>query len=317
MHLLILGGTSFVGRAITNESVLRGHRVTVFNRGTRPCPPGAAQLTGDRLAHDGHAALAGKKFDAVIDTWQFDAIAIERALAILKGNVKHYTYVSTISVYYDAERAEGEKLSERSPVVDPSQPGLIKYCVDKRRSELALLNETDLGAPLLIARPGLIFGPGDSEPRLPWWLWRLERGDKTLAPGPKDLGLRYVDSRDLASFLIDGAERQLEGIFNVIGQERQTTMGELLETANEIIGKHAELVWKTPEEIMGAGIKPWDELPIWIPGGKEYEFVHNGDTSKAYAAGLRVRPIRDTLKDTWDWLLSVALSLLDNAEVLI
>ena len=140
--------------------------------------------------------------------------------------------------------------------------------------------------------------------RLPWWLWRLERGGRTLAPGPRELQLAYVDSRDLAIFVLDGVERGLGGIFNTISQPGHTTMEELLEVAKDVVRADAELVWKSPEEILAAGIGPWRELPIWISPGGNQNLTYQGDASKAYNAGLRVRPTADTVKDTWQWLLS-------------
>ncbi len=303
MNLLVFGGTSFVGRAIAEEAISRGHGVTVFNRGIHQAPAGATQLTGDRLATDGYIELKGKTFDAVLDTWQLDPIAVERAVAVLRGKVGRYVYVSTISVYDDAKLGETERLNENSPVLDPTQEGILKYSANKRGAELALLSAGS-DFPVLIARPGLILGPGEGPMRLPWWLQRLQRGGKTLAPGPEDRGLQYVDSRDLAAFLLDGVEHKLEGVFNTISEPGHSTMSELLETANGIVGGGAELVWKSPAEILEAGIKPWSELPIWLPPSPDADFVYNSDTSKAYGAGLRVRPMAETIRDTWAWLTS-------------
>ncbi len=156
--------------------------MTILNRGTHPAPSGTIQLTGDRLAPDGHAALVGKRFDAVLDTWQSDPIAVERALAVLRGNIGHYAYVSTISVYDDSQLADGQQLTEESPLVDLAKEGLLKYCADKRGAELALL-EASPPIPLLIARPGLILGPEEGPMRLPWWLERLQRGGADARPG--------------------------------------------------------------------------------------------------------------------------------------
>ena len=48
MRLLVLGGTAFVGRAITELAVARGHDVTVLNRGHHDTPAGVTARTGDR-----------------------------------------------------------------------------------------------------------------------------------------------------------------------------------------------------------------------------------------------------------------------------
>jgi 2'-hydroxyisoflavone reductase len=297
MRLLMLGGSGFVGRAVAVEAVRRGHQVTVFNRGHRDGPAGVRTLTGDRDFRGGLSALATGEWDAVVDTWSGDAEAVQRAVALLRGRAGHYTYVSSRSVY-DWMRPAGI-LSERSKLTTSSENG---YAGDKLRGEIAAAG---FGAPVLLARAGLILGPGEDIGRLPWWLNRLHRGGPTMAPGPADLPLQYIDVRDLAAFLTDGFERGLAGPYNVVGPSGHTTMGELLRVAAQVTGGRAELVWLTPEQIAAAGIEPWTQLPIWMPPGNEHDYLHRGDVSKALGAGLRVRPVGQTVADTWAWLRSL------------
>lgn len=124
--------------------------------------------------------------------------------------------------------------------------------------------------------------------------------------GPRELPLQYIDARDLATFVLDAAAAGHSGAFNVVSEPGHTTMGELLDTANEITGGHAELRWTDPQPILDAGIEPWTQLPIWLPPGSvDHEFMHRGDVSKALAAGLHCRPVRDTIADTWAWLTAL------------
>jgi nucleoside-diphosphate-sugar epimerase len=283
MRLLILGGTEFVGRAAAVEAVRRGAEVTVFNRGRQEPPPGVTSLTGDRLTL---TELPGT-WDAVIDTWSGPAEAVQRSAALLRGRAGHYGYVSTRSVF---------RLDDPGTLVDPDEPG---YAGDKLRSELAT---EAFGGPVLLARAGLILGPHENIGRLPWWLHRLARGGPTLAPGPRDLPLQYVDARDLANFLLDTAAAGTTGPFNVVSESGHTTMGELLDIATEVTGGRAQLRWTDPDTIAAAGIEPWTELPIWLPPGALHDFLHGGDVSRTLAAGLRCRPVRETVADTWDWL---------------
>ena len=60
-----------------------------------------------------------------------------------------------------------------------------------------------------------------------------------------------------------------------------------------------------PERIAAAGIEPWTQLPIWLPPGELHDHLHRGDVSKAVAAGLRCRPVAETVADTWSWLQSI------------
>jgi nucleoside-diphosphate-sugar epimerase len=297
MKLLVLGGTGFVGRTIVDHALHRGHHVTVLNRGHRPTPDGVTTITGDRTTPDGLTALGHHTYDAVIDTWSAAPHAVHTAARTLAGRAHHYTYISSRSVY----TGDGTpRHTEDAPVVDADpHAGSTDYAHDKRGAELAT---RAFDGPVLLARAGLILGPHEDIGRLPWWLHRLHRGGPTLAPGPEDLPLQYIDARDLADFVLDAADRRLTGPHNVVGPPGHTTMGELLTTANTVTGGHADLRWTDPATILAAGIQPWTELPIWLPPGPDHDFMHRGDVTRALHAGLRVRPVADTVTDTWSWL---------------
>ncbi|BCJ48135.1 reductase [Actinoplanes ianthinogenes] len=291
MRILILGGSGFVGRVLAAEAVAAGHQVTVFNRGQRDPVPGVTTLVGDRLADPD---FGPGTWDAVIDTWSAEASAVGTAAAALSGRAGHFTYVSSRSVYLWPGTA---RMTEDAPLAPLDDPG---YAGDKLRGERAA---SAFGGPVMFARAGLILGPHEDVGRLPWWLDRLHRGGPTLAPGPRDLPLQYIDVRDLALFIL--ATAGVEGAFNLVSPSGHTTMGELLETAAEVTGGRAELRWTDPEAILAAGVEPWTDLPIWLPPGEGHDFMHRGDVSKAVAAGLRCRPIRETVEDTWAWRRSL------------
>lgn len=295
MHLLVLGGTHYVGRLVAEDALARGHQVTVFNRGNKPAPTGAQALVGDRLAENGYAALDGLSFDAVVDTWVSDASAVKQAIAALQGRMKHYAFVSTISVY--DPKASPAPYNEDSPLYDIDKTP-VKYFKDKLTSEREAAAS---GVPTLIVRPGLIVGPGETTPgRLPWWLRRMERGGPTLAPGPEDFALQFIDGRDLAAFLVDGAERELEGIFDAISGIGHITFGGLLEAANKAAGGKATLHWVDGDEVAKAVAGKRMEIPLWFP--KEFAFIFQSTGKKAAAAGLKIRPALNTINETWQWL---------------
>ena len=298
----MLGGTGFVGRAVVDQARTRGHAVTVLNRGHQPAPPGVTARTGDRTTPDGLAALAGGTWDVVVDTWSARPSVVRAAARALSGRAGHYTYVSSRSVYADADPPP---LTEDSPVVDasPDSDDDGDYARAKRGAELAA--EQNFTGSVLHARAGLILGPHENIGRLPWWLNRLARGGPTLAPGPRDLTLQYIDVRDLAAWILDAAEQGRTGAYNLVSPPGHTTMGDLLDTANRITGNRAELRWTDPQTILDAGIEPWIDLPIWLPPGPDHAFMHAGDVSKALAAGLQNRPVAQTVGDTWAWLQAI------------
>ncbi|MEU3457158.1 NAD-dependent epimerase/dehydratase family protein [Micromonospora sp. NPDC006766] len=302
MRLLVLGGTGFVGGAVVSEAVGRGWSVTVFNRGLHGgVPVGVRRLRGDRTAPDGLAALASGEWDLVVDTWDGAPRAVRDAARALAGSVGHYGYVSSGSVYAEPVQPGS---AEEAPVVEASADAVDgDYPQLKAGAERAAVEV--FGERALLARAGLILGPGEDIGRLPWWLRRIARGGEVLAPGPRDLPVQYIDVRDLASWLLDRCAEGVGGAYNVVGRSGHTTMGELLDAAVAVTGADAALRWTDPEPILAAGVMPWNDLPIWIPPGHEFRWMQERDVERAYAAGLVCRPVADTVADTWRWLCEV------------
>lgn len=299
--MLVLGGTHHVGRAIVEAGLARGWSVTTVTRGlSGPPTPGAEALRADRTDPATlSAALGARSWDAVVDTWSGPPRAVRDAAALLVDQVRHYSYVSSRSVY---RWPIPVGLDEQGLVVDGDCTSAddSDYAAAKRGGELAVLEE--FGDRALVARAGLILGPYERMGRLPWWLRRVERGGRVLAPGPTDLPLQFIDGRDLAEWMLSSAERHVTGVFNTVSQPGHATMGELLDACQAVTGGGAELVWTPPETIAEAGIAPWTELPIWVPPFSDLVGLHTGDVSAALRQGLRCRAIADTVADTWSWL---------------
>lgn len=306
MRLLVLGGTEFAGRAVVEAALGRGWDVTVFNRGRHDPVPGARTLTGDRTSPDGLAALADRadEWDAVVDTWSAEPVAVHRTARLLRGRARRYVYVSSCSVYTWAPPAG---YTEEAPLVEGAEPdgGHTDYYRDKRGGELAAVAAFGADHSVLV-RAGLILGPYENVGRLPWWLTRIARGGPVLAPGPRELPLQYVDVRDLAEWILGAVERESSGPYNLMSPQGHATMGELLDACVRVTGSAAELCWAAPEVILDAGIEPWTQLPVWVPPGSDmHDALHSADVSRAVATGLSCRPVEETVADTWAWLQDI------------
>jgi nucleoside-diphosphate-sugar epimerase len=171
------------------------------------------------------------------------------------------------------------------------------YAANKRGAELAVV--AALGDRALIARAGSIVGPGDDVGRLLWWLKRCFDGGDVVAPGPRNLAQQMIDVRDLARFALDDQV----GTYNVVSRPGHTTMEGLLEAcvaATRTPG--TRLRWREPQQIARAEIEEWSELPLWIPPGHPMEGLLGMNTEHAHAAGLRCRPVAETVGDTWRWM---------------
>lgn len=298
MKLLMLGGTEFVGRAITEDALDRGWEVTVFHRGHHAPPRGATAVHGDRTAPGGLDALAEGEWGLVVDTWGGAPTAVRDSATLLRDRAGRYAYVSSRSVYaYPAPAG----LDEDGPLVGGSPDAdATAYAEDKRGGELAALEA--FADRALLVRAGLILGPYENVGRLPWWLNRTARGGPVLAPGPRGLPIQYIDVRDLARWTLDASVAGRSGAYNLVSPVGHATMGSFLDACAATTGGRAELRWTDPDRIQEAGVQPWTELPVWVPEGEGHDFMHGGDVAKALAAGLTCRPVEETVADTWTWL---------------
>ena len=191
---------------------------------------------------------------------------------------------------------------ESAPTVTAS-PGAesTDYAADKRGGELAA--EQAFGERALFARAATILGPHENTGRLVWWLLRMERGGEVLAPGPRGRPLQYVDVRDLARWLLEAATSGASGAYNVACRRGHADIAALLEACRETAGADAELTWVSAEHVIASGIEGWSELPVWLAPDDEYGWMHDTSVERAHAAGLRCRPVEETVRDTWEWLV--------------
>lgn len=289
MRLLVLGGTVFLGRHVSSEALRRGHEVAVFHRGRHGAElfPEAEHVLGDRAGD--LAGLHGRQWDAAIDTSGYEPADVARSSALALG---HLVFVSTCNVY---PAWPAEAVDEDSAVwTEGDDYGPLKAACE-RAAEAAMPGR------VASVRAGLICGPHDNIFRLPWWVQRIAAGGDVVAPGDPDRTVQLVDARDLARWMLDLAERRGAGTFNGTAPPGLATMSEVLEAAVEATGSDARLHWVPDDVLVAHEVQEWDELALWISPTTGAGTWAVG-TERAQAAGLRCRPIAETVADTWAWL---------------
>lgn len=300
MQLLVLGGTAFLGRHISEQALERGHELTLFTRGrTNPgLFPEAEHIHGDR--DGGLDPLRGRAFDAVIDTSGYVPRVVAASADLLAGSAGHYTFVSSVSVY------EGN-----GGVTDPDGPvGTIEdeateeitgesYGPLKALCEQAV--ERAFGERALVIRPGLIVGPDDPTDRFTYWPVRIAEGGRVVAPGDPEAQTQVIDVRDLARWILWMAERCERGRWNAVGPAQPLPIGELLERCRAVSGSDAEIVWLDNAYLLEQGVEPWTDLPLWLGGDPDYEWMDHVDPGPSMRAGLQLRPIDETIEATLEW----------------
>lgn len=308
LNILILGGTGFTGPEQVEYAIARGHRVTLFNRNTTR--PGyfkgkvAEELVGD-LNND-TSALKGRTFDVVLDNPTTLPAWVRNAAQQLAGNVKHYIFQSTTSVYSDQSIIG---LDEQSPVaalpadVDPytldPQHASRYYGALKVKAEQEVARQYP--GMWTVVRPCLIVGPMDRTDRFTYWPARIDAGGEILAPDKPEDPCQFIDVRDLAEFSVRLAEARVLGTFNVIGPEKPLTIAEMLYGVKAITATKGRLTWVPWEFLREQGVRPWRHMTVWQPPYGATAGYQRRSAAKAIAAGLTFRSLADTAKTTLDW----------------
>lgn len=313
MKILILGGTRFLGRAIVKEALKRKHEITLFNRGTnKEVFPDLEQLVGNR---DQDVSLLKKRnWDAVIDTCAFAPHQIKNIAAVLRDNVEHYSFISSISVYrdwippniteeYHLQSIQSDKLKEvEVGTVSPYE----YYGALKALCEAEV--EKNWPGHALHIRAGLLVGPYDYSDRLPYWVERVAQGGRILVPGRLDRPIQLIDVKDIASWVIHMAENRNAGVYNVTGPNNQLTIEELLNMCRAVTGSDGEWVSVDEPFLRAHKIEPWTEMPLWIPedfsleGEKApWKGTFTISIDKAVRTGLSFRPLKETIQEVYHW----------------
>ena len=312
MKLLILGGTRFLGHHLTTTALARGHEVTQFNRGNYPRPEMTIEvIQGDR--HHDLERLKGRSWDAVIDTCGHLPGGVKAAAEFLSDVVERYVYISSQNAYADVstpgvdENAPLRTLTteqlDRAYAIDTSgQPSYGElYGGLKALSEQAAIEA--MPDRVLIVRPGLIVGPDDYTDRFTYWIARVARGGEVLAPGRPERPVQFIDVRDLAEWIISMVERKQAGVYNTNSDPGHWTMQQVLDECKLASRSDATFTWASEEYLLKQNVTAWSEMPLWLPEEaaphlRGFMFIN---CDRARAAGLHIRPLKETVKDTLSW----------------
>ncbi len=305
LRILILGGTGFTGPHQVRYALSRGHQVTVFNRGKQKIdwPGKVEELLGDRNTGD-LKSLEGREWDVCIDNPTTLPFWVRDAAHVLKGRVKQYIFISTISVYKDTDKPGADETAKVAPYtgkdafaekkVTPDLYGPLKAISEQEA-------QAQFGPAATIIRPGLIVGPGDETDRFSYWPVRIARGGDVAAPGDGSDPVQFIDARDLAEWTIRMAETHQFGVYNATGPAKELSTRAMMEAIERGVKSKPNLVWIPRKFLDAHKIEAWSDMPVWVPGDGDTAGFARVSIARAQHAGLTFRPTVSTVADTLAW----------------
>ncbi|MEP6478470.1 MAG: NAD-dependent epimerase/dehydratase family protein [Rhodoglobus sp.] len=297
-RILVLGGTAWLGSEIARVASALGHEVTCLARGEAGAvPPGATLVRADREQPGAYDALEGEWDDVIEVSWQPRFVG--GALDALGARAAHWTYVSSISAYADdATPGQDEDAplleSLTEPTATPADYGRAKVACER-------MSRAAVEGRLLVSRPGLIAGPGDRSDRFGYWVSRFALADDgpVLVPLAPDQASQVIDVRDVAEWVVNAGERGVTGTLNTVGTVH--SLDGVIARAAEAAGFRGRLVSAPESWLAEHGVDYWTgerALPLWLPGGGDYEGHGRRSNQRYVAAGGRLRDLDAMLADT-------------------
>ncbi|HUR13140.1 MAG TPA: NAD-dependent epimerase/dehydratase family protein [Mycobacteriales bacterium] len=293
MDVLVLGGTSFVGRAVVDALLTRGHSPTLFTRGiTNPdLFPDVLRRRGDRDAGD-YASLDGSSWDAVVDVSAYHPRHVGQAIDAAPAG--RYLFISTVSVY-DVPRCPEEGLTEDAALLPEVRD--TEEVTNDTYGGLKVACETDLrrrlGDRATIVRPGIVAGPHDTTDRFTYWARRASQGGRVALPGRPEQPVQVIDSRDLANLCAQLLEDDRLGTFNAVGPAVPVSMAELIATCAQAGSTTAEVV---PVPL----VERTPPFPLVLDDPND-DRMFRSSSAAARAVGLTATSLLDTALDTAAW----------------
>lgn len=288
---LILGGTGWLGRELAAQFVNRGDEVTCLARGeSGVIADGATLVTADRTRDDAYSKVLGQEWDEVVEL-SYELPFVTGALKALADFAGHWTLVSTVSVYATNDEVGADESAPLLAAVDLEHYGQAKVAAERAA-------EQAVGDRLLIARPGLIAGPGDDSDRFGYWVARLALADTgpVLVPEVDGRWVQVIDVRDLAAWIVHASGRRSTGTVNAVG--RQHLFADLLRVAADVAEFSGALVPAADLWLAKQGVANWSgqrSLPLWL-GEDAPGFFRRSDV-EFRARGATTRSLSETLRD--------------------
>ena len=314
LKILILGGTSFLGPHQIAAALKNGHEVTTFTRGkTKPTIntelfDKVEQLIGDR--EDNLEALKGRKWDVVFDNSGRKVQWTKDTAELLKDHVEYYVYISSVSVfypYYDTNIREDKELVITLPEeLEENESYLYEYGVMKANSEMETLKVFGKERSFIV-RPTFMVGPGDQTDRFMYYPTQLAKGGDIILPGKPRDQIQYIDIRDISNWMIKIVEEGNTSTYNAAGPGFKMNMQQFVYGAHAVFNSSVNYISIDDYDFLEKHEFRF-QAPWILDQDPKFAGISNVNIDRILNSGVAYRPLSETIRDTYDWWYSDAVT---------
>jgi nucleoside-diphosphate-sugar epimerase len=303
MRVLFIGGTGIISTASTRLAVERGIDLTLLTRGQHVAdlPVGVRTVKADIEDPEATAAaLAGDRFDAVVDWIAFTPAQVARDLALFRGRTSQYIFISSASAY---QKPPAHYLvTESTPLANP----YWQYSRDKIACEELLVKAyREEGFPITIVRPSLTYGDTqiplavNSWPKSYTIVDRMRRGKKVIVPGDGTSLWVITHNSDFAKGLVGllGHRQAIGDAFHITGEEAMC-WDQFYKLTAEAAGAEPHLV-HIPSDFLA---ECYPEKLGSLVGDKSVSVVFDNSKIRRFVPGYcATTPFREGIRRTIAW----------------
>jgi nucleoside-diphosphate-sugar epimerase len=300
MDILVIGGTRFVGRAIVEQLLRRGHDVTIYHRGRQEVgfDGPVAHVHGDRRDHARFQAdLAQLSPEGVVDVIPMNASDTRTLVEALRGRIQRSVHISSGDVYAPGQPIpipEDAQLAPADHIDLPLHGQKVPY--SKVAAEEALREAQEAGDfPATVLRLPAVYGPRDPLAREWFFVKRVLDGRHRIALPDGGLSLfhrGYVDDVARAAVLALESPSAIGRTYNV-GHKRVLTVAGIA----ELVARAMDHQW----EVVSV---PGDRLPATNPYVAPYHIVYDLSRIQADLGFRDSLSLEDGMRRTVEWLVA-------------
>lgn len=301
MKVLFIGGTGIISAASAQLALDRGVELFLLNRGSQPVPSGATSLVADIRDMDAVArALAGHRFDAVVDWIAFTPEDIERDIQLFRALTRQFIFISSASAYQ--KPVSMYRITEDTPLANP----YWAYSRNKIACEERLLRAyREEGFPCTIVRPSLTYGDTQIPLVLNSWqrpytaIARMRQGKPVVIPGDGTSLWTITHNSDFAKGLVGllGHQQAIGHAFHITSDE-VLTWNQIAEAVAAAAGTEARIVHIASDFLIAC--RP--DLAGTLLGDKAVSVVFDNRKIRRFVPGFcATTPFTHGIRQTLAW----------------